>query len=211
MKLLQKTFNILSSKQEKIVQEQVVSVKKIINEQEDKLYREKRKYKDEHETKNKICIVCSSTKIADKKLATIRNVTDGFSLLFGVRSHSESAIKTINRCIDCGNEWEKYCSWDDDWKEKRNYFEIFSQEIKDKKEFRFSFGEAIKPYMDFYAESIHYSFKDKCKISLSQFRKIFKSIFDDEIIGTAICKPDEYNEEEKEFREMVKNRWRNKK
>ncbi len=171
-------FNLLNKGQKKVVQEQIILIAKIIQQEENKLHDQKCEHIRNNELQAERCSNCSSISVITKVINKTRSVTDYFNPLFNIRnSHIESYTERVNHCTNCNNEWEKYNLRADLLREKRTYYEIFQERIKERKKFYCLFEITLYPYQNFYAQSMYGAFKKQCNIPLSEFIKIFKSVF----------------------------------
>ena len=177
MSWLRKILNYPNKNQLEIIQDQILKVKKIVQKQEDELYKKNDKIEKEKIINDKICKKCGSDKIVDRILQTSHYVQDSYHPFTGISSgHTESGTKNINHCSDCGNEWEKYSAWDDYDIARESYSRTLIYSIERNKEYKYILELYIEPFKDFYAESFYEAFKDE--ISLYKCRQLLKSIFD---------------------------------
>ena len=186
---IRKKFNILNKEQKQIVYKQSSEVFKVFQTEEKKFNSKLYDEADGKHKKDKICSKCGSDKVVNKVITKTRYEIDGWSPLFGERGHNESKNEDINKCSSCGNEWEKYLSYDDWTLGERIYYKAFVNKFNNKSDYPATFKIFIEPFKEFYAETINgilkkekerYSWlKKDYKIELSDLRTVFKSVFDE--------------------------------
>lgn len=179
---IKKCFNILSNEQKNVISSEVNLIGEIVRSMQIDLYKKYDIDCEKWDLYQDTCKKCGDIENINIISQKLNSSTRQPKFIFQQpTSYSYTTRENITRCCKCGNEWIKisiYNRWAitspkiEDYK----FINVFMKNIDYTPTYEILFNDFNKPFVSFYAESIHKFFNHKIK--LGKLRKKNKSIYD---------------------------------